>query len=62
MDNNDNIWAKQYIDHDQIDQKLVNKLSFDKFEFDIDDKYHQSATVHYTITEILGQFFSATMK
>lgn len=54
MDSSNDIWAKQYIDYDQVDLKLVNKLSFDKFELDKDNKHYQSLVVRYTISEILS--------
>lgn len=62
MDDSNDTWAEWYIDHDQIDRKLVNKLSSDKFEPDKNNEHHRSAVVRYTISEVLGQFFSVAIK
>lgn len=57
IDNSNNTYAKQYIDYNQMNQKLVNKLNFDKFKLDKDNKNYQSAELCYIISEVLDQFF-----
>lgn len=59
--NSDNIQAKSYSDNNQINQKFINKQSLNEFELNIDDENYQSAAVCYIISEILGQFFFATI-
>ena len=38
IDNSDDTWAKRYINDDQINWNLINKLRYDEFELDKDDE------------------------
>lgn len=39
-DNSNDTWVEKYIDANQINQKLVNKLGYDNFELSKEDLSH----------------------
>lgn len=55
-------WEEQYIDSNQVDQKLVNELTNEDFDLSEADFTHQSAAIRYTISDVLGQYFATAMR
>lgn len=61
-DDRDITWAEQYIDSNQIDQRLVNEPTNEEFDLGEADLSHRLVVNRHTISEVLGQYFSTSMR
>lgn len=61
INNNNIIWVKRYINTNQIDWKLMNKLSYENFKLSEKDSSHSSAAMHYNFFMVLNRFFFAAV-